>query len=276
MSKILLLSLLCAAGCGGQLATDDDGAADEAALAGKADAVADATTSVTGIYQLSSSAGEILYAWLRPDGEFAWTRCYDAGCAAPVVEDGTFKLTTSSGKKYVTFYQIGPAGDLKTHFNSMYEYTRTTRTLKLRLVRTSTWQTLSSVAESTMCKASGGKWSGGALRLRRRLADRLQPRRGRLLARARRRRIGLRRHPRQLERRRNQRRRHLLRLRLRPRPHGAAAASPASPRSSSRRRGPAPVAPPAPRADTSLRRCRREGRTSAARGCATRAASCSR
>jgi len=161
MSKIFLLSLLAVAGCGGQLATDDDGAADEAALAGKADAVADATTSVTGIFQAGSSAGDIFYLWLRADGEFAWTRCYDAGCASPVIEDGTFKLTTSSGKKYVTFYQIGPAGDLKTHFNSMYEYTRTTRTLKLRLVRTSAWQSLSSVAESTMCRASGGKWNGG-------------------------------------------------------------------------------------------------------------------
>jgi hypothetical protein len=165
MSKIFLLSLFaCAAGCAGELGSDDDGAADEAALAGKTDAVADATTSVVGIYQLTgdaSSAGDVVYLWLRSDGEFAWTRCYDAGCAAPVIENGTYKLTTSSGKKYVTFYQVGPSGDLRTHFNSMYQYTRTTKKLTLRLTRTSRTQTLSSPAESTMCRASGGKWNGG-------------------------------------------------------------------------------------------------------------------
>jgi hypothetical protein len=161
MFKILTLTTFfacAAAGCAGQV--DDDGAADEAALAGKADAVADATTSVVGTYQLGGD-GNILYLWLRSDGEFAWTRCYDAGCATPVVEDGTYKLTTSSGKKYVTFYQIGPSGDLRTHFNSMYQYTRTSKTMKLRLTRTSTWQTLEPVAESVLCDASGGRWSGG-------------------------------------------------------------------------------------------------------------------
>src|SRR3954464_462308 len=109
MSKIFFLFSLfaCAAGCAGQL--DDDGAADEAALAGKADAVADATTSVTGTYQLTGDpahSGDVVYLLLRSDGEFAWTRCYGAGCATTVVEDGTYKLTTSSGKKYITFYQI--------------------------------------------------------------------------------------------------------------------------------------------------------------------------
>jgi hypothetical protein len=117
-----------------------------------------------GTYQLAgdaSRAGDVVYLWLRSDGEFAWTRCYDAGCATPVIEDGTYKLTTSSGKKYVTFYQIGPSGDLKTHFNAMYQYTRSAKTLKLRLTRTSTWQTLEPVAESVLCDASGGRWSGG-------------------------------------------------------------------------------------------------------------------
>jgi hypothetical protein len=158
MFKILALSIL-AAGCGGQLGTDNSD--DEAALADKRDAVADATTTVVGTYQLATD-GDIPYLWLRADGEFAWTRCYDAGCATPVIEDGTYKLTTSSGKKYVTFYQIGPSGDLKTHFNSMYQYTRTAKTLKLRLTRTSTWETLEPVAEDVLCDASGGRWSGGS------------------------------------------------------------------------------------------------------------------
>jgi len=65
MFKILTLTTFfacAAAGCAGQV--DDDGAADEAALAGKADAVADATTSVVGTYQLGGD-GNILYLWLR-------------------------------------------------------------------------------------------------------------------------------------------------------------------------------------------------------------------
>jgi len=143
---------MLAAGCGGQLGSDE-GAADEAALA----------APVPGIYELvgdPAGAGDIEYLWLTAGG-FAWTRCYDAGCAAPVVEDGTYELTTSSGKKYITFYQAGSADDTKTHFNAMYAYSRTGKTLKLRLVRQSRWMTLASVAESALCTASGGTWSGG-------------------------------------------------------------------------------------------------------------------
>jgi hypothetical protein len=166
MSKIFALSLVfIAAGCGGQLGSDD-GAADEAALAGdgKADLSANATAGIVGNYQLTGDAthaGDVAYLLLRSDGEFAWTRCYDAGCVTSVVEDGSYKLTTSSGKKYVTFSQIGPAGDLKTHFNSMYEYKRASKALSLRLTRTSRWQTLASVTDAALCKASGGLFASG-------------------------------------------------------------------------------------------------------------------
>jgi hypothetical protein len=153
MQRFLGFLVLLAAGCGGQLGSDDS-ATDEAALA----------APIPGIYQLAgdpSGAGDVVYLWLRADGAFAWTRCYDADCATPVIEDGTYKLTTSSGTKYVTFYQIGPIGDAKLHFNSMYAYSRTSKTLKLRPVRTSRWMTLASVGEAALCSASGGTWSGG-------------------------------------------------------------------------------------------------------------------
>jgi hypothetical protein len=162
MHKILALTMALVSGCAGQLGSDD-GAADEAALAGKADAVAAAAT-IAGIYQLSgdaTAAGDVVYLWLLADGRFAWTRCYDADCATPVVEDGTYKLTTSSGKKYVTFYQSGAVGDAKTHFNSMYAYTATKKSLKLRPTRSSRWMTLAIAAESALCSASGGAWNGG-------------------------------------------------------------------------------------------------------------------
>ncbi|MCA1663413.1 MAG: hypothetical protein LC659_03945 [Myxococcales bacterium] len=42
----------------------------------------------------------------------------------------------------------------------MYSYSRTGKTLKLRLVRGSRWMTLAAVAESDLCTASGGAWSG--------------------------------------------------------------------------------------------------------------------
>ncbi|HEX8952203.1 MAG TPA: hypothetical protein VF945_10190 [Polyangia bacterium] len=166
MHKILALTfVLVAAGCGGQLGSGD-GAADEAALAGggKADLAGNAAATVAGIYQLAgdpAGAGDVVYLWLRADGSFAWTRCYDADCAAPVVEDGTYQLTTSSsGRKYIAFYQIGPRGDTQVHFNSMYAYARTASALRLRKTRTSRWMTLAAAAEPDLCAASGGTWSG--------------------------------------------------------------------------------------------------------------------
>lgn len=150
--KTLALSLiLVAAGCGGQLDAGDD--ASEAAL----------SAPLPGIYQLTGDpvgAGDVVYLWLRGDGGFAWTRCYDADCVAPVVEDGTYQLTTSSGKRYVSFYQVGRAGDTKVHFNSMYAYSRTSNALKLRKTYSSRWMTLASVAEGDLCVASGGTWNG--------------------------------------------------------------------------------------------------------------------
>jgi hypothetical protein len=166
MHKTLALALVVVSGCGGQLGSDD-GAADEAALAGKADVVSAAAASaasIAGIYQLSgdpTAAGDVVYLWLLGDGRFAWTRCYDADCATPIVEDGTYKLTTSSGKKYVTFYQPGALGDTKRHFNSMYAYSTSKKTLKLRPTRTSRWMTLAAASESALCSASGGSWSSG-------------------------------------------------------------------------------------------------------------------
>jgi hypothetical protein len=43
----------------------------------------------------------------------------------------------------------------------MYGYSRTGKTLELRLERQSRWMTLASVAESALCTASGGTWSSG-------------------------------------------------------------------------------------------------------------------
>src|SRR4051812_696783 len=98
--RLLAYLFMLAAGCGGQLGSDD-GASDEAALA----------AALPGTYELAG-AGDVEYLWLTAGG-FAWTRCYDADCAEPVVEDGTYKLTTSSGTKYITFYQAGSADDTK-------------------------------------------------------------------------------------------------------------------------------------------------------------------
>jgi hypothetical protein len=164
MYKALAFTLLLVvAGCAGQIDGSDDGAADEAALAGKGDLVANAAAGITGSYQLAgdpSGAGDVVYLWLLADGRFAWTRCYDAGCAAPVVEDGTYQLTSSSGKKYVTFYQLGALGDDKLHFNAMYAYSSTKKSLELRKVRTSRWMKLAPVGEAALCAASGGTWAG--------------------------------------------------------------------------------------------------------------------
>lgn len=163
MHKSLALLLVLVSGCAAQLGSD--GAVDEAALAagGKADSAA----TVAGIYQLAgdaTGAGDVVYLWLRSDGRFAWTRCYDVDCAAPVVEDGTYALTTSAstGKKYIRFEQPGVSGDAAAHFNSIYAYSASRASLELRLARTSRWQTLDAVSEDALCAASGGSWSGSA------------------------------------------------------------------------------------------------------------------
>lgn len=165
MYKSLAFTLLLACGCAAQVGSD--GAADEAALAsgGKGDLAGATASSIAGIYQLAgdpSGAGDVVYLWLLADGRFAWTRCYDIDCATPVVEDGTYKLTTSSGKKYVTFSQPGAKGDAATHFNSMFAYSASRNSLKLRPIRTSHWMTLGAVAEASLCADSGGTWSGTA------------------------------------------------------------------------------------------------------------------
>lgn len=164
MSNALIISLLAlaAAGCGGTLDTADT-SADTAALAatsGKRDAApaADPQGSVDGNYVIGSDYGDIWYLYLRGgDGAWSWTRCYDADCAAPVIEAGTYKLsTTRSGRKYITMYQADRLDQDRPRFNSMYAYVKSAHGLKLRRVYTSSWMRFDAVSDADLCASSGG------------------------------------------------------------------------------------------------------------------------
>lgn len=162
------IALLCffapglAAGCGAQPLDASGDGQDLLSDGPKADSAAPA---LTGIFQLggtSLDAGDLIYLQLVADGRFAWTRCYDAGCANPIAEDGTFTQTrTRAGKKYLRFWQAGAAGDSVTHLNAIYAYglSGDHSTLRLRKIYGSRTFRMDAVAEPDLCASSGGHWN---------------------------------------------------------------------------------------------------------------------
>jgi hypothetical protein len=153
MEKLLAVAILL--GCGGAApsVSDEDDLTTPGALA---------AGNVFRLEGAATAAGDLLYLQLGAGGRFAWTRCYDAACAAPVREDGTWQLARSaSGRRSIRFYQRGPAGDPAAHFHSAYAYavSRDGARLWLRADGGARPFIMKAAAEADLCAASGGSWS---------------------------------------------------------------------------------------------------------------------